>query len=379
MSFLPAEPSHDTTNLFVPNSFLIFRLVFFALLSNLALLQVIFASWNINAGLSMTHSAPSISIFVISQSCMLFFSLAFALADFVWSRGRNSRILLECSWVGAMSLFQIGTAIGITITGPGTACNTLLEWNFCASSSLLIPSTWLSSMLFLAYFLTLFMFTMAHKDLYSDIWRRSVYEIVWFGRPQDTFSKDNVTGRLSEDIENSSAQKQHSDPISISVVQITSVEDIDLENSLAQKRLSDATSNSVVETSSVAPKSTNSVRRGIDAPFSRQCSHRSSPTISSVTLPSCLKKRANSDDGSRFIETFRESRMLARPQSSEHVVANHQNHKGPFPPTVMNVDVPIPLPCLSEWVRADALKGISVHTNPHTSVEIHNDQTKNTT
>jgi len=30
------------------------------------------------------------------------------MADFVWSRGRRSRILLECSWVGIMSLFQIG-------------------------------------------------------------------------------------------------------------------------------------------------------------------------------------------------------------------------------------------------------------------------------
>ena len=72
MPFLPADPSVDA-----PNSFLIFRLVFFgkhyclhdhifsrtevfiALLGNLSLLQLIFASWNINASLSMTRSGMS--------------------------------------------------------------------------------------------------------------------------------------------------------------------------------------------------------------------------------------------------------------------------------------------------------------------------------
>ena len=79
MSSLPAEASVDApTSLLVPNSFLIFRLVFIgeyqlplrgqkkfffsptedfiALLSNLSLLQLIFASWNITSSLSLTRS-----------------------------------------------------------------------------------------------------------------------------------------------------------------------------------------------------------------------------------------------------------------------------------------------------------------------------------
>jgi len=348
MLFLSADSSLDAP--LVPNSFLIFRLVCFALLSNLAFLQLIFASWNINASLSMTLSAPSTSIFIIFESCILFFSLAFALADFVWARGRNLLIFLECSWVGIVSLLEIGTAIGTTITGPGMACDISLGWSVCASSWLLIPSTWLSSILFLAYFLTLFMTTMAHKDLYSDIWRRTVYGVVWFGRSHEISFKGNV--KNIEDIENSSAQKQLH-PVSESV-----------KNASVEK---------------TPPKATNSVRRGIDAPFSRRqsrsCSNSSSLAISTLTLPSSPDKSAKSE-GSRFIETFREPTLLARPESSEHFVADYQIAQDPLPSLVIDVDAPIPLPRLSEWVRADVLNGTSVHTNPHTSVAL---QTKNTT
>jgi len=339
MHFLPADSSVDAhTSLLVPNSFLIFRLVLFVLLGNLSLLQLIFASWNINAGLSMASSAPSTAIFIIFGSCMLLFSLALALADFVWSRGKKLLIWLECFWFGIMSLLQIGTAIGTTVTGPGMACNTSLEWNVCASSLLLVPSTWLSSILFLAYFLTLFMATMAHKHLYSDIWRRSIYEIVWFGQSHQISSKGNDTSRLnvdnSEDIEKSSAQmpSAQNQPYLISPP---------IEHT--------------------PPKATNSVRRGIDAPFQKQSSTGSniSRMASTITLPSYPDKSAKSEKGSRFIETFRESALSARSESFAHFVAS-QVPKDPFP-FPLDVDAPIPLPRLSEWVGADALKGISVH------------------
>jgi len=182
-----------------------------------------------------------------------------------------------------------------------------------------------------------------------------VYGVVWFGRSHEISSKGSVPGGFkvdpfvnnSEDIENSSARKQrYSIP--------GSVENTLVENTLVENTL---------------PKATNSARRGIDPPFSRRntCSNSSSPTISSLTLPSCPNKSVKSEVGSRFIETFRESKLLARPETSEHFVEN-QVHKDPFPSLVMDVDAPIPLPRLSEWVRADALKGISVHTNPHTSI-----------
>lgn len=243
-------------------------------------------------------------------------------------------IWLECFGFGFMSLFQIGTAIGTTVTGPGIACHTSLEWNVCASSLLLVPSAWLSSILFLAYFLALFMATMAHKHLYSDIWRRSIYEIVWFGQSHKISSIGNDTSRPnvdnSEDIEKLSAQKQAhliSPPIE-----------------------------------HTPPKATNSIRRGIDAPFQKQSStgsNSSSRMASTITIPLYPDKSAKSEIGSRFIETFRESALSARSESFAHFVAS-QVPKDPFP-FPLDVDAPIPLPRMSEWVGADALKGIIVH------------------
>lgn len=183
------------------------------------------------------------------------------------------------------------------------------------------------------------MATMAHKHLYSDIWKRSVYGIEWFGQSHKIFSKGNDTGRLNvdnhEDIEKSSTQKQ---PYLISPP---------IEHT--------------------PPEATNSIRRGVDTPFSRKQDRTGSNDLlrmtSTMSLPSYPKRRAKSENGSKFIETFRESTLLARTESFAQFVANKvPNDPYPFP---LDVDEPIPLPRLSEWVRADALKGISVHTNLH--------------
>jgi hypothetical protein len=185
---------------------------------------------------------------------------------------------------------------------------------------------------------------MAHKQLYSDIWKKSIYEIVWFGQLHEISSKGNDTGRLdvdnSEDIEKSSAQMQ---PHFISPP--------------------------IEHTPVTPPKATNSVRRGVDAPFRKlnsTGSNRSTRIMrrkaSTMTLPSYPNKSAKSDNGSKFIETFRESSMLARSQSFADFVAN-KAAKDPFP-FPLDVDVPIPLPRLSEWVGADVLKGISIQNQP---------------
>jgi len=320
-----------------------------------------------------------------------------------------------------MSLFQIGTAVGTTVTGLGATCDSSLQWSVCASSLLLVPSTWLSSMLFLAYFLALFMATMAHKQLYSDIWRKSIYEIVWFGQTHNISSKDNDTGPLdednSDDIEKSLTQKQPyfiSPPIERTPVTrpkaansirrgvVAPFQDIDIEKSSTQKQpyisppieLTPMTplkaTNSVrrgvvapfqdidieksstqkqpyisppIEDTAVTPlKATNSVRRGVDTPFQKLNNTNSNESPRTVrrmaTLPYYPDKSAKSENGSRFIETFRESTTLARSQSFKDFIAS-KTREDPFP-FPLDVDAPIPLPRRSEWVGADALKGTRV-------------------
>ena len=209
------------------------------------------------------------------------------------------------------------------------------------------------------------MATMAHKQLYSNIWRRSIYEIVWFGQSHNISKEsDNDSVTLDEDNNNSE----------------------DIEKSSAQKQ--SYISPPIEHTPVTPPKATNSVRRGIDAPFRKLSSPgsiRSSRTMrrkaSTMTLPSYPDKNAKSEYGSRFIETFRESSTLVRSQSFADFVAN-KTPKDPFP-FPLDVDAPIPLPRLSDWVGADdALKGISVHivhNQSSDSVDFHNDLTKDMT
>ncbi|KAF8163207.1 hypothetical protein B0H34DRAFT_794941 [Crassisporium funariophilum] len=358
MPFLRDDPSPfnvdvPTTNLLMRNPFLIFRLVFLALLSNIGLLSLIFASWNISATLSVGYSVPTTSIFIVFESCLLFLCVALALIDFFRLRRNISRAMLECVWVGILSLFQIGAAISSTVNGPAIACYATADWNICASSSLLVPTTWLSSLLSLAYFLTLFITTMAHKRVYPDIWKRTVYGVEWFGGHEELPSKEkSITDfcrkipRVDddpyfdhyEDIESTSARKRH----------------YPLRDSIGAS----------------APWASAPVRRGVDPPFATRPttrSDRSSPTTLNVPLPSFPDKSAGSSHTStRFIEKFRESSVLARSETSGQFTTHHHARQDSFPPSVADIDSPIPLPRLSEWVRADALKGIDVHSNPHT-------------
>lgn len=100
-------------------------------------------------------------------------------------------------------------------------------------------------------------------------------------------------------------------------------------------------------------------RRGIDPPFARRDDDSSSNTSSargSLLPPLPLRVEVKGHQpgksiGSRFIERFRESQIITRP--------------GPkFPSFVDDHDKPIPLPRLSQWLRADALQGEAVSHIP---------------
>jgi len=118
-------------------------------------------------------------------------------------------------------------------------------------------------------------------------------------------------------------------------------------------------------------------RRGIDVPFAKMgdaaISNRTSPTGSTLLRP---PPEAHPKDGgpsqregSRYVELFRESVLPPIPSSQSDTLSYYGLHldprpDSPFPLRVDDHDLPIPLPRLSEWIRADTAKGINVHTVP---------------
>lgn len=178
---------------------------------------------------------------------------------------------------------------------------------------------------------------MAHSRVQADVWHKTVYSVEWFNEPNlPTFSvkrdehSESVCSRLTDDVESCREPTYDRDRAPWS-------------------RLSN-------------------IRRGVDTPFKRQgptSSVRNSTSAAIVSLPIVPHNaQGRATSGSRFIEKFRESQLIFRSENPMPCVNHSMIRQDPFPLKIDNHDLPIPLPRLSEWIRADAVKGISVHTIP---------------
>jgi len=196
------------------------------------------------------------------------------------------------------------------------------------------------------------MTTTAHKNIYPDIWTQSLYEIDWFGQsPSPLFKKEHLK---KEHVVQDFLQRGKDSNV---VPPYCLYDDIEYEPPRKEIFLP----NDVEE---AAPWISPSVRRGVDVPFASKPSHlgSSTSTISSrpPTLPLSLPNRSATPNstwtnGSRFIERFRDSAVLARPETTSQFSSHYhaKQDSGSFPRSVDDVDQPIPLPRLSKWISAD--------------------------
>jgi hypothetical protein len=207
----------------------------------------------------------------------------------------------------------------------------------------------------LTYFFTLFVTAVAHMRAYPGIWTLTVCSVAWFIQPHS----DDVTLR-----------KHGSQILGASSSNSNSGKDSwtryleDLECSSARKF------QNRLDGDGQAPwAQSRNIRRGVDNPFTKRenSSTHYFGTGSDAALPPLpLKVQTKGiPAGSRFIEKFRESLTISRSESSSHFGLHFSSRVAPFPPKVDDHDMPIPLPRLSEWIRADAIKGINVHTVPY--------------
>lgn len=171
---------------------------------------------------------------------------------------------------------------------------------------------------------------MAHRRVQLDIWHETVYSVAWFNDAPAFSIKCNV----------------HSD----------------------SGFTSSSQAKSDVESQTPSWAQCGHIRRGVDVPFKRQGALPMLSSIStvSVDLPAVpLNAQRRDTVGSRFVEKFQDSQLITHLETPLQSGIRAMLHKDPFPLKVDNHDLPIPLPRLSEWIRADALKGINVHTVPH--------------
>ncbi|KAH7877559.1 uncharacterized protein C8R40DRAFT_1168287 [Lentinula edodes] len=326
------------------NPFLIIRFIFLSLLSFLNLLNLIFASWNASAAINANIALPGASLFLVFNSVTSIFFLGLGLLELVAPNFAGTSVAFESGWSAVLSLSSIGSAIGVTISAAIFIRQTT-ESSVTASSFLLMPTTWLTSLTMLGYFFILFVSAMTHASFEEEIWTKPVCQVKWFGYTNSRLRSSDVSNpRELPGLENDSWAR-YLDGIESSGVRKARHPVTDPEK---------------------APWASTHVRRGRDSPFrtpiKREDSDNSDTSSDSsfslgardsAPLPplplNVQVKGSKSVAGSRFIERFRESQTLSRP--TRPVID--------FPHEVDDHDKPIPLTRLSQWIRADAIKAFS--------------------
>lgn len=100
------------------------------------------------------------------------------------------------------------------------------------------------------------------------------------------------------------------------------------------------------------------IRRGIDNPFTKPLPNRKEPVVLAPP-PRTYSRHVLSGD-SRFVEDGEQPGMT-RTCSYSTLTPRTPTV---FPQKAHDPDLPIPLPRLSEWIRADAARRVIVHQEP---------------
>jgi len=319
------------------NPFLLFRIVlFFSVLIHLGILTIIFASWNVHAASESSLHVPAASVLLILNSLLLFICAGLGILSSFASLGKAAHLKYEVAWSVILAMSQLGGSVDATIRGPQIVCQEDSNFALCASAALLVPTVWISTILLLVYCSGLFVSILAHITAYPDIWHRSADSVNWFDLcPQASpKSEEDTWTRYLNEIDSSSSRKKKFP----------------------------------IDDAEKAPWATRDIRRGVDDPFTkRDDTTPAVPTLPTVPQPAQTKDTQSAKSvRSRFIERFCESKAVSRPDSVSYYGMHFVSQEGPFPSKVENQDLPIPIPRrLSDWIRADKCKGITVHSSPH--------------
>ncbi|KAI0780781.1 hypothetical protein BD413DRAFT_463336 [Trametes elegans] len=164
------------------NPFIVLRFVMFAILFYVNLLTVGFSVWNISVLKGLGGLAVDAPTFVVFNACLLLALLAACLVLSWYTSTAFDQVRYECGWTGIMSALQLASSIDITINGPPALCQGV-SITACASSSLVVALSWVSSTMLLMYSFSLMTTAITHLSVIPDVWGASVCAVPWFAAP----------------------------------------------------------------------------------------------------------------------------------------------------------------------------------------------------
>jgi len=226
------------------------------------------------------------------------------------------------------------------------SCQMRSPRGICASSSLLVPVSWLATLIILTYSLTICITSITHSTSLPSIWTTPVSAVPWFGSgaaPSAARTRSKaflspgeescaVTKYIAERWEKlSGIEHQSSGPILFSIGRQSTIDSARPAWARRQK-----------------------TRRGLDNPFTKPSPLCEEQPAAPPPPPRTHLKETVAPRDSHYVEVCRQSDSSSALTLQTPTV---------FPKTT-DPDLPIPLPRLSEWIHADAAKEIAVHTKP---------------
>ncbi|KAI0362269.1 hypothetical protein OH77DRAFT_38916 [Trametes cingulata] len=166
------------------NPFIVLRFVLFAILVYVNLLTVGFAVWNLSELKSLQGQALGAPTFVVFNACVVLTLLVACLVAAWYSLSAFDKVRNECGWTALVSALQLASSIDITVNGPPALCQGV-SITACASSSLTVALSWISSTILLLYSFSLFTTAVTHMTVIPDVWTSSVRSVPWFVVPSD--------------------------------------------------------------------------------------------------------------------------------------------------------------------------------------------------
>ncbi|KAI0636823.1 hypothetical protein C8Q77DRAFT_526446 [Trametes polyzona] len=166
------------------NPFIVLRFVLFAILVYVNVLTIGFAAWNLTVLKTLEGQALGAPTFVIFNACILLALLAMSLVSSWYSLKVVDQVRYECGWTTFIAALQLASSIDVTVNGPPALCQGV-SIIACASSSLTVALSWVSSTILLLYSFSLITTTITHMNVIPDVWATSVRSVPWFVVPSD--------------------------------------------------------------------------------------------------------------------------------------------------------------------------------------------------
>ncbi|KAI6117672.1 hypothetical protein EDD16DRAFT_995317 [Pisolithus croceorrhizus] len=332
------------------NAFLVIRTVFFALLLCLNVLLLVFAGWNLSATGNNAPGAPILVI--ISSSLILLFVTLASIAEAISSQGTPEHVRVECTWTVLMGTMQLASSINVTVNGPPIICHSQWTWSTCASSSLLVPVTWIVTLIILTYCLTICITAFVHAPSIPDIWRMPVSSVPWFNvdakvpsPTTEVFAKDSPTTKAFSRASNASMEScAVTKYITERWGRLTHIEgQPECTSKLASSKGHQSTDNA-----RPAWVRQNDRQRGVDQPFAKP---PPLPALRGVLPPPPRTIPA------KEAAVPRDARYVGRSEmkwGNDYSTLN--SNAKTFPKGTAHPDHPIALPHLSQRIRADGTK-----------------------